>query len=48
MVFYYSFVCLKTKAAAFSETGYAIRIVEPRIEFPLFYVNCHRNVPVDI
>ena len=38
----------KRKTAAFGETQYVVRVVEHRIEFPLFYINCDRNVPIDI
>ena len=36
------------KTAAFGKTRYVVRIVEHRIEFPLFYINCDRNGPIDI
>ena len=36
------------KSAVFGETLYVVRIVEHRIEFPLFYINCDRNGPIDI
>ena len=38
----------KRKIAGFGETQYVVGIVEHRIEFPLFHVNCDRNVLIDI
>ena len=38
----------KRKTATFGKTQYVVRILEHRIKFPLFYVNCDKNGPIDI